>query len=210
MNYTDPDGCYIIFLTDDGRQLRYMKGELYWVKDNKYNVGKKYDGKGGNETINKVLKAYQAIEKSNNKVLKGELHTLETTKDKHYVGAGKENETDVATDSYGSVKDGDKMGTVTTFNLSDKEKEGLEKASRVKSTDLDIVSHELRHQFDFEIGNMKDNTGKPNAKNPAEIRAVNNENRARKIENAKFRTTYGGVEINTKLLNKPPNNKLPQ
>jgi hypothetical protein len=61
----------------------------------------------------------------------------------------------------------------------------------------------MRHQYDYETGNMKDqkqwlkdnnNNIKGNKhKSPAEIRAVENENRVRRGQYK--RKTYGGKEI---------------
>lgn len=67
----------------------------------------------------------------------------------------------------------------------------------------------MRHQYDFDIGNMGDDTKVEDENNPAEIRAVYLENLARDIEKLKHRTKYGGT-IDPKLLNNPPNNKMPK
>lgn len=63
---------------------------------------------------------------------------------------------------------------------------------------------------------MKDNVGYPTYydqngnlnSNPSEVRAVYLENRARKLENLKPRTSYD-IKILQRLLNNPPNNKMP-
>ncbi len=44
---------------------------------------------------------------------------------------------------------------------------------------------------------------KNTATDPSEIRAVNTENRARKMTGVPLRTKYGGVEIDPKKLVKP-------
>jgi len=66
----------------------------------------------------------------------------------------------------------------------------------------------MRHQYDYDIGNMGDR-GDTDEKDPSEIRAVYLENLARDIENLRHRTKYGG-EIDPELLKKPPNNKMPK
>jgi hypothetical protein len=53
----------------------------------------------------------------------------------------------------------------------------------------------MQLQFDFDTGDMKDNNRKHDVKNPAEIRAVKNENRMRKATGLDKRTTYGGKKI---------------
>lgn len=59
----------------------------------------------------------------------------------------------------------------------------------------------MKHQYDFDQGNMADSHTKPSsASNPSEIRAINVENIARKIENLPKGTKYGGVVINPEKL----------
>lgn len=70
-----------------------------------------------------------------------------------------------------------------------------------------IITHELRHMYDYEIGNMSDNTKKPNVNNPAEMRAVHSENVFRRIYGIPERSTYDGKMFLRKNLDNPPNNK---
>jgi len=206
LKYIDPDGNDII-LTIRGennqkdRTLTYRGGNAYWN-----DTGKKYDGRGANNTIWRVLKAYQTIEKSNDEVLKGQLHTLEKSDKKHYVEQGFKNGVKISGGELGSAEDGDRLGTTTRFNFSKEHREAGEKVMGVEISDLSTVTHELRHQFDYNNGNMKDAHDVSSAKDPAEIRAVNNENRGRKIEGLPKRTTYNGIEIDKKKLENPPNN----
>jgi len=72
---------------------------------------------------------------------------------------------------------------------------------------LTVFTHEMRHMYDIEIGNMKDDTGKSDARNPAEIQAVHNENIIRKIYNLELRDSYGDEKIDPDLL-KNPNNMI--
>ena len=67
----------------------------------------------------------------------------------------------------------------------------------------------MRHQYDYDIGNMGDDTKVNDENNPAEIRAVYLENIARDLEKLGHRTKYGG-QINSQLLKAPPNNKMPR
>ena len=53
---------------------------------------------------------------------------------------------------------------------------------------------------------MKDAIRNANEKDPAEIRAVYNQNIARKMNGKEPRTTYGKSEINSEKLKNPPNN----
>ena len=65
----------------------------------------------------------------------------------------------------------------------------------------------MMHEYDFDTGNEKDDTKIANADNPVEVRAVRNENRARKIEHLKKRLTYGGYPIDPKKLEDTINQK---
>ena len=211
LRFTDPDGMApedIIFIVRGGqgqkdRQLTYRNGNAYW-NDTK----QRYDGKGGNTTINKTLAAYQKIERSNDNVLKNKLHTLENSKEKHFIEAGFENKvkvhdpkSDFVSETETKIKSGTSIGTSTTFNFSNESKEIFQKSEGVPNSDLSTVSHELQHQYDYDQGKMADSYKKqPNANDPGEIRAVNTENRARKLEGLEKRTTYGGEPINKKKI----------
>lgn len=102
-------------------------------------------------------------------------------------------------------KEGNK--TRTFWDFSEKSKKRFEQIENIESSDLSTVAHEMRHQYDRDINNDTDNLEENTAKDPSEIRAVNNENRARKIEKISIRTTYGGEMIDPELLRNPPNNK---
>lgn len=198
MRFVDPDGMapldiILIVRGKDGardRTLTYKNGNAYW-NDN----GKKYEGKGANNTIFRTIKAYQKIEKSGDAVLTKQLKTLENSERHHYVEASPYG--DNAVQAYGIPDEKERIGTRTEFDFSKNEK---------GESDFTVVSHELRHQYDHDIGNMKDNDKINSAKDPAEIRAVNNENRARKIEGLPQRTTYGKDKIDPKKLKNPSNN----
>lgn len=205
INAIDPDGRKIVFIVGEGKQTRnftYRNGNFYDVKTNqRYNPGKENVSK----TLFKVLTAYRIIEKSNDEVLKNQLHTLEQSELKHFVGEGNDN----SVKAYGlptGVNSTDRTGTLTYFNFSEEVKNQFKDSEKIPNSDLSIVSHEMRHQYDLEIGNMSDDEPSNHAGDPSEIRGVNNENRARKIENLPKRTTYGGRKIDPKKLESPPNN----
>jgi hypothetical protein len=134
---------------------------------------------------------------------------LANSKNKHYIQKG---EADVV-EPYSTVvvPAGRPIGTSTGFDFSPKNLKEFEESEKVPLTVLDAVVHELRHQYDYDIGNAEDkSTDGPSAKDPMEIRAVNNENRARKIEKTKKRTTYSKEKIDPKKLQNPPNNIVPK
>ena len=189
----DPDGNELIFLIRNGdgsvkEQLKYNKGNFWHENGSRYNPGKESVSK----TMYKVLSAYRTIEASNDKKLKSELNKLETSKNKHYMEAFSSGTGSGVVDYPKDADAGDKpIGTQTFWDFSSERKDDLKESDGVDFTDLDIVTHEMRHQYDFDTGNMSDNHSS-SAIDPAEIRAVNNENRARKIEGNKMRTKYGG------------------
>ncbi|MET3047391.1 hypothetical protein [Flavobacterium covae] len=200
INAIDPDGRDIIFLTrnNDGsvkEQFKYRNGNFYHENGKRYNPGKE----GVSKTMYKVLTAYRAIEKGNDNILKNQLHTLEKSEQTHYVEQSPNKENAVTSLNRDSSYFGKPSSTQTEYDFNVKY-EG-------EKSDLGVVAHEMRHQFDYDIGNMQDNNTKNDANDPAEIRGVYNENRARKLEGKKPLSTYGGEKIDPKKLSNPPNNR---
>jgi RHS repeat-associated protein len=201
INAIDPDGRDIIFLTRNNNgsikeQFNYRNGNFYHENGKRYNPGKENVSK----TMYKVLTAYRAIEKSKDNVLKNQLHTLENSKETHYVEQSPNREnavTELAESSKSYL--GFPSSTQTEYDF-DLKYEG-------EKSDLGVVAHEMRHQFDHDIGNMQDNAKINDANDPAEIRAVYNENRARKTEGKAPQSTYDGKKIDPKKLANPQNNK---
>jgi RHS repeat-associated protein len=215
INAIDPDGKEIIFIVrnSDGsvkEQLTY-RGSNFWHADGKrYNPGME----SISPTLYRVLAAYRQIEKSNDKILKGILHHLETSKIRHYIEKGDAsrvlpwtklvpNNSDPSKPKLDQVLD----YTQTIYNLDDR---GNPDFAGIGESDLTIVIHEMRHQFDYDIQNMGDDVEGASAKDPSEIRAVYLENLARDLEKLKHRTKYREDEIDPKLLKNPPNNKMPK
>ena len=210
-NAIDPDGREIIFIVrgDEKKNTQtqtftYRSGNFYHKDGSRYNPGKEKVGDG---TMYKYLTALRKIESSKDKTLKAMLKTLETSSKKHFVEKGIINEvgpdplSKSVKDSQEKIKNGIPIDTQTTFNFSDDVKNELEKSIGVPESDLTIVSHEMGHQYDYDQGKNGDSFGIPaSSESPTEIRAVNTENKARKIENLPKRTKYGGREIDPKKL----------
>ena len=163
-----------------------------------------YDGRKEkvSSTLWKVRQAFRKIEKSNDNDLKKMLHTLENSDKMHIIKEGNENNVSNNVVLEGreinagkSEKDGDRLHTVTNFDFSNEAKENFKKIEGVPASDLSIVAHEMRHVFDDDQGKSKDNNSNNSASDPSEIRAVETENKARKIENLPKRKTYGGEKI---------------
>ncbi|WP_306352567.1 RHS repeat domain-containing protein [Flavobacterium sp. '19STA2R22 D10 B1'] len=201
MRFTDPDGMLpedIIFLirNDDGsvkEQFKYRNGNFYHENGKRYNPGKE----GISKTMYNVLASYRTIMKSNDRTLKSQLHKLETSNQKHYIERSPNGENAVSTLDRDNSYFGKPASTQTEFDFD------AETGKDVFQT----VVHEMRHQFDHDIGNMQDNARGNDENDPAEIRAVYNENRANDILGKKHKTTYGGKEIDPNKLKNPPNNK---
>jgi RHS repeat-associated protein len=212
INAIDPDGKEIIFLVrnSDGsvqEQLAYRGGNFWHANGQRYNPGKESLSK----TMYRVLAAYRKIENSNNKRLKGILHHLENSKLKHYIEEGSRSRVVKHWKLEPNKNDPTKLeevitSTQTTFSLGKKGGDDFEGAGK---SDLTTVVHEMRHQYDYDIGNMGDDTKVNDQNDPPEIRAVFLENLARDLEKLKHRTKYGGT-IDPKLLNNPPNNIMPK
>jgi len=202
VRFIDPDGMApddIIFLIRNGdksvkEQLQYRNGNFY------HNGGKgeRYNPKEGNVTLNKVLKAYRTIEKSDNQILKNQLHTLENSDRTHYVEESPNRENAVSSLEPSKSVLGYSASTQTEYDFN-VEHEG-------SKSDFGVVVHEMRHQFDHDIGNMGDNSNANDANDPAEIRAVHNENIARKMDGVEPLKTYDGKKIDPVKLANPQNN----
>ena len=212
INVIDPDGKEIIFIVrnTDGslkEKLKYSKGNFWHSNGTRYNPGKE----SLSPTLFKVLTAYRQILKSNDNVLQDQLNSLETSKEKHFIQQVPDGQGS-SVQGYNStvVPAGQPSGSNTGFDFSNNASKEFESSENIPNTPFTTVVHEMRHQYDHQIGNTGDNADYPSATDPAEIRAVNNENRARKIEKSKERKTYGGEKIDPKKLKSPPNNIQPK
>jgi len=208
INAIDPNGKEIIFIQikKDGSQihLQYKRGSFYYLNGER--KGERYDGR--THQVSKILfriaRAYRKIEHSNNAILKDRLHTLEKSKNKHYLFEPT-NEDDPS-----GMQGSPGVGSKTRYNLtSAAENARFEKIEGIPSTDLATIAHEMQHQYDKEINNQGDATNINDADNPSEQRAVKTENEARKLEGSPLRTTYGGRKIPTNPKNYTlPNEKV--
>ena len=211
INAIDPDGRKIIFVVyQNNKSLQYI-----YRNGNFYFDGKRYNPsiESVSKSMYRVLAVYRKIEKSNDKDLKAILHTLEKSETKHYIYSNSDGENSVHPEYKSEIDpkthnniNGKLDFTQTQFALDDKD--GADFIG-IGETDMTTVIHEMRHEFDYEIGNMTDDTDLHNQDNPAEIRAVHLENKARDIEHLKHRTKYGGIIVPNKLKS-PPNNKMPE
>ena len=209
--FIDPDGKEIKYVVRDNngaatQTLSYHNGNFWHADGSRYNPGKE----SLSVNLYSTLATYRKIENSGDKVLMGQLETLETSEKIHYVEAGMENGTGSNVRSYekgktvseenAMEKNGIPLGSQTVFDFSKEAKDNFKQSTGLEDNDFTIVAHEMQHQYDLDQGKSSDNQEVNSAKDPSEIRAVKNENRARKIDNLEKRTTYGGEKIDPNKL----------
>lgn len=205
IKFIDPDGKKIVFIVRDKNgsinQMTYSNGSF------KFQNGSIYDPSQGSisKALDRTLAAYNKIETSGDKILTNQLKTLEISRNYHFVEEGggsgvKPYDWESASKAEKNIKNGVPVGTSTILDFSSEARDEFKAVEGVVDSDVSLISHEMQHQYDYDSGNMKDAEYPPSAKSPQEIRAVNNENRARASEGLKKRTTYGGEKIDPNKL----------
>ena len=196
----DTDGRKIVFVTGSAI-YQYYRGNFWRANIGKngkiYRTNVRYNPskQSINRTMYRVLAALRKIESSGDKKLSGNLkHLSESPNAKtHYIFEEKE---------IGSrVSPLNSISTITLINFDKNEKEPA--FSTIGLTDFDIMAHEMQHMYDFDkriISGNPDKQRKSHNVDIAEIRGVQAENHARKIEKRKLRTSYGGMPINKEDL----------
>jgi len=185
VNAVDPDGRRIIFTV--GRQeFLYDKRGLTEISSGR---SVKYSS---DSHLARVVNAYNKALNSNDAMISSKVQDLIDSKNDHYIEGLPMNRNAVeggapkltVSEADALINNGKGVGTKTRFDFSEKSKAAFKKSTGVENSDFTTVVHELQHQHDYDKGKMADGHDLPgSAKNPAEIRAVNTKNRARKIEN---------------------------
>lgn len=199
IKFVDPDGRDIVL------SIKY-KGEK---QPRRYTYNPQIgltDAKGNsvslpvNSKAYAVVSAYNEVYKTDN-TFKEQIDALVKSENDHIIVVGGsrdkgKNAVEAGTPSTNAnedketVKKGKSIGTTTSYNLSKKEKARLKDQTGIEHTDGSIISHEVRHQYDYETGNMSDSVGKSGKDDPSEQRAVENEDRYRRKNNMEERKTY--------------------
>jgi RHS repeat-associated protein len=204
VNAVDPDGTEIVF-TVGKQRFTYNHGIL---TEKSTGRGVKYSQ---DSHLGRVVNAYNKALFSSDPSIANQVIDLIKSELTHEITGVPSSDGQSAviggtssptvTEANAEINAGYRVGTKTRFNFSETAKNDFKKMEGVPNSDFTTVVHELQHQHDYETGNMADghNMGS-SAKNPAEVRAVNNENKARKIEGLPFRYTYGGEEIDPKKI----------
>ncbi|RKR84506.1 RHS repeat-associated protein [Mucilaginibacter gracilis] len=183
LRFIDEDGREIVIPTMKG-DLTYRNGQLY--QEN----GKVYKGKDA--FVTKTLSALQTLSKLKDPTVKSVLKTLETSKEKVSLEAGYDGGITYPEDP-SAVNEGKSTGSIISLDYTVKGEDGKTVESEI------LVGHELSHAYDNLKGNNKGEANtKSSASKKGEIRAVKFENKIRKEEGKKERTTYGGVPIKNK------------
>ncbi len=204
LNAIDTDGRQIYFLVrnEDGsirEKLKYRNGNFFHENSKRYNPGEEAISK----TLFAISEVYRSIENSDNDILKNQLHTLMNSDKNHYIEEIKKGDSNVSAlnneDDYFAYV-GKSASTKSYFNFYNKDKKFN------KSDSQYTITHEMRYQFDFDIGNMKDKVRSSSEIDPEVIRAVYNGNLGNNLIGKKPVNTYGGKLIDPKKLINPPNN----
>lgn len=195
INAIDPDGRKIIIIVplQGGKRTSLELTRNGMVTSEGKRVSISADSHAG-----KIIDGYTKMLNSGDDNYVNQVTTLIDSKNIHHIDATVISESGVlpgsrgesSTESAAKAKEGKGVGTFTTYDFSKKTlSDGLEKTSYT------TVTHEVQHQYDYDQGNMKDLKKGAGAKDPAEKRAVKNEDKAREQEGLKKRRTYGGQSI---------------
>ena len=177
----DPDGKEIIFVVGDARYT-YRQGNLYlnnkvvWTP---YANGK-YDFLSGNQQV--VLEQFRYMENSGDKVFKGVLNTLISSRNRHEIRQADNSTTGVvpygqwSQDAYEEYSSGHGSDSYSEFNFKTTRQQGY--------SDLETVFHEMRHMLDIDKGHLPSDT------KYSEMNAVSAQNYARQKDGKGDRTKY--------------------
>ena len=193
VNAINADGRDIIFITKAGRFQYTLQGTLKHVQTGAIVESSKLGGHLG-----RIVDGYNKMLKSGDENYVNQITTLVNSKNVHEIDAMIAPESGVTPGSGLTTIDeakkkaakGESIGTYTTYRFSeDRLNSGLEK------TNYTTVAHEVQHQYDFDQGKMKDSFDKKGElikgkDSPAEKRAMENEDAARKKEDIEMRRIY--------------------
>ena len=217
LRFIDPDGMkgediiyrHINKSTGETTNYVYRNGDFYNLKTNE-----RADYRNKNNTSDHMFRTRNSLNvmaNSSDKILSNQIKTLEKSTNRHFIKEGK------LAEDYGKVeslnnhtssKDFDYNGgsyeTVMTLDFSETESFPVDSET---ISDTELVAHEISHAYDADTGtyNREGYKRKDKHKDPNEIRATVNGNRARRIEGRAKRTTYGGKSIESEKLKQMEN-----
>ncbi len=144
MNAIDPDGKRIVYIIRgrDGKKssmYTYRNGNFYDKNNRIFTPDKKNQA-----TMYKVLQSYRKIENSNDDLLKGQLNTIEKSNQLHFIEQSPNRRSSV--EALGDVRNAD--GKIVNSTQAE-----FDFNANPEFDPFEIVVHELRHQFDYDIGN---------------------------------------------------------
>ncbi len=196
INAIDPDGREIIIITERDKNgkvkelLKYSNGHLYTID------GKKYKGK--NEFALTIKNAFNDIRKADTYIDKM-VNELEGSSTLHFIEYSEISEGAYVTKNKNSIN-----GNGTHVIITDDELLSVPLYSGEDNNLGSVLSHELQHVFDIDMGIIDRTPDEQSGIRKSEIKAVNTENRYRANRGMKIRTHYGeGNEIPKSKLEDP-------
>jgi hypothetical protein len=179
---------------DDGNvseTLTYKGGKLYDKNGDEY--------EGNNEFASKIKETLNNLLDLRDSKVSNVIGVLENSEKTHWVEEDPFGGNRVISTNYIASDKGEPSGSHIIVSLDG---ETIEK--NLPITKETTLGHELMHSYDYDKGNMKGQAFvEPSAKSPAEIRAVNFENRIRYKQKLPLRKTYGQQKIDPTKLKDP-------
>jgi len=195
LRYIDPNGKEIAIAIGSNKNgsvkyVTYFNGKLY-------EGGKIYTG--NNEFAAKIQQTLNNLVSLNDSKVNSMISTLQSKTGRfHLISSSIYGGDHVASSDPYKSNLGQKTGSNVRVTLSS---EPIENG--LKTTPETVLGHELQHSLDFDQGIRKgyyEEIDIPGHLNPAEIRAVNMENRVRAIQGLDKRKTYNNEKINEQFL----------
>jgi len=199
VRFVDPDGRKIIFYIRSSSERKVLKF-TYTAQ------GTLQDSNGKTVTVptdshpGQILEGYNKMLNSGDENYVHQIMTLINSDNIHVIdtrikssGGGEVvtgSESETVSEAKAKAINGKGIGTTTKYNFSEKSF-----SSGLKKSNYTTVAHEVQHQYDFDQGKMADHYDKEGkriegSKNPAETRAVKNEDYAREKEGFEKRIEY--------------------
>ena len=192
----DPDGEAIrVWDPDEKKYYSYHNGRVYDSDGKEYN--------GNNQFVRMIESSINKLYALNDEYINEVLLKLEDSPQEHLIVPGKESKVQ-PTSEYGKslANEGTPVDTFVLISSDTSPKDGTAFSQEV------IVAHELKHAYDYNEGYYQGIIpwNWDNGIDPAEISAVNFENRVRVRTKMRIRTRYS-LEIPAHLLEDPRKKK---
>ncbi len=194
----------IIFIDPDGKEIKIILGRdengeatgTVTYKDKKLYNDNNEEYKGDNEFALEILGTLNNLLNLEDAEVSTVVNDLETSDNNHWVEESSNGRSTSGSTNWSLADEGKSTGSHITMSLCEKPIE-----NNLPTTHETTLGHELKHSHDYDKGNMEGQTFVPSShKSKKEISAVNFENKIRKKQKLKKRTTYGKKQIDKKKL----------